>query len=110
MVVQSPSAHCTRLLATADLHAAASRVQTKPAKTPSSFLVVTFGRGCANAEHHAVRQQGKKASLWEMLQPSGMEIDVEAAGIEVKLRACLTNAGLSSKLPLTSEQLSRRRV
>ncbi len=89
MVVQSPSSHCTRLLATADLHAAASRVQTKPAKTPSSFLVVKFGRGSANAENHAVRQQGKKILLWEMLQPSGMEIDVEAAGIEVELFACL---------------------
>ena len=89
VVVQSPSSHCTRLLATADLHAAASRVQTKPAKTPGSFLVVKFGRGSANADNHAVRQQGKKKSLlWEMLQPSGMEIDVEAAGIEVQLLAC----------------------
>lgn len=84
VVVQSPSAHCTRLLATADLHAAASRVQTKPAKTPGSFLVVKFGRGSANAENYAARQGGKASLLWEMLQPSGMEIDVEAAGIEVK--------------------------
>ncbi len=102
MVVQSPSSHCTRLLATADLHAAASRVQTKPAKTPNSFLVVKFGRGSANADNHAVRQQGKKILLWEMLQPLGMEIDVEAAGIEVSsLQTCymslLLMTSISSK-------------
>lgn len=99
VVVQSPSAHCTRLLATADLHAAASRVQTKPAKTPRSFLVVKFGRGSANADNHAVRQRGKKA-LWEMLQPSGMDINIEAAGIEVKLMARLTTVGNCSEFPL----------
>ena len=82
--MQSPSSHCNRLLATADLHAAASRVQTKPAKTPKSFLVVKFGRGSANTENSASRRSGKEAPLWEMRQPSGMEVDVEAAGIEVK--------------------------
>ena len=85
VVVQSPSSHCNRLLATADLHAAASRVQTKPAKTPKSFLVVKFGRGSANSENSASRRSGKEALLWEMRQPSGMEIDVEAAGIEVSV-------------------------
>lgn len=88
VVVQSPSSHCTRLLATADLHAAASRVQTKPAKTQGSFLVVRFGRGLANAENQAVRQGGKEPAAWQMLQPSGMEIDVEAAGIEVITLCC----------------------
>ena len=82
--MQSPSSHCNRLLATADLHAAASRVQTKPAKTPKSFLVVKFGRGSANSENSASRRSGKEALLWEMRQPSGMEVDVEAAGIEVQ--------------------------
>ena len=81
--MQSPSSHCNRLLATADLHAAASRVQTKPAKTPKSFVVVKFGRGSANTENSTSRRSGKEALLWEMLQPSGMEIDVEASGIEV---------------------------
>ena len=85
VVVQSPSSHCTRLLATADLHAAASRVQTAPAKTPGSFLEVKFGRGSANAELHVARQEGKLPLPWEMLQPLGMEVDVEAAGIEVRL-------------------------
>ena len=85
VVVQSPSSHCNRLLATADLHAAASRVQTKPAKTPKSFLVVKFGRGSANTENSASRRSDKEALLWEMRQPSGMKVDVEAAGIEVKV-------------------------
>ena len=85
VVVQSPSSHCTRLLATADLHAAASRVQTAPAKTPGSFLEVKFGRGSANGELHVARQEGELPLPWEMLQPLGMEVDVEAAGIEVRL-------------------------
>jgi hypothetical protein len=85
VVVQSPSSHCTRLLATADLHAAASRVQTAPAKTPNRFLEVTFGRGSATGEIHVARQEGKPPLPWEMVRPLGMEVDVEAAGIEVRL-------------------------
>jgi hypothetical protein len=85
VVVQSPSSHCTRLLATADLHAAASRVQTAPAKTPGSFLEVKFGRERADAELHVARRKGTPLLPWEMLQPLGMEVDVEAAGIEVRL-------------------------
>lgn len=87
--MQSPSSHCNRLLATADLHAAASRVQTKPAKTPKSFVVVKFGRGSANTENSTSWRSGKEALLWEMRQPSGMEIDVEASGIEVTASANL---------------------
>ena len=60
-----------------------------PAKTPKSFLVIKFGRGSANMENSASRRSGKEALLWEMRQPSGMEIDVEAAGIEVPVSVIL---------------------
>ena len=102
--MQSPSSHCNRLLATADLHAAASRVQTKPAKTPKSFLVVNFGRGSANTENSASRRSGKEALLWEMRQPSGMEVDVEAAGIEVTVPVNFV-CGMSCSSSVKSLQL-----
>lgn len=82
VVVQSPSPHCRRLLAIADLHAAATRSQlkTSPAK-PGGFLALSIGRAAPEElPQPRCRDDGAE---WALGQPLGLQVDVELAGIEV---------------------------
>lgn len=81
IVMQSPSKHCMRLLAVANLHAAASRVQTSSSFGAGSFLTLRISRACARQED----VWDAPAKEWILAQPRGMQIEVEAAGIEVNL-------------------------
>ena len=83
VVVQSPSSHCRRLLAIADLHAAATRSQLKsgPAKL-GGFLSLSLGRASvAELPQPRCRDHGAE---WALGQPLGLQVDVELAGIEVR--------------------------
>lgn len=80
LVLQSPSQHCNRLLAVADLHAAATRSQLGGDQRPRApaFLRVTLGRA-----REQQRSPWAASDEWSMRQPCGLQVDIEAAGIEV---------------------------
>ena len=83
VVMQSPSSHCRRLLAIADLHAAATRSQLKsgPAR-PGGFLSLSVGRAAATEAPQP--RCSKDGAEWALGQPLGLQVDMELAGIEVK--------------------------
>jgi hypothetical protein len=83
LVMQSPSKHCMRLLAVADLHAAACRVQSSGVFGAGSFLILRIGRPCSGRGGPWERTKGDKE--WSLAQPLGMQVEVEAAGIAVCL-------------------------
>ncbi len=83
LVMQSPSKHCMRLLAVADLHAAACRVQSSGAFGAGSFLTLRIGRPCGGRE--IPWDSGKGNKEWSLAQPLGMQVEVEAAGIAVRI-------------------------
>ncbi len=82
LIMQSPSKHCMRLLAVADLHAAACRVQSSGAFGAGSFLTLRIGRSCPG---RSAPWEADHAKEWTLAQPRGMQIEVEAAGIVVCL-------------------------
>ncbi|BDA48870.1 hypothetical protein COCOBI_12-5530 [Coccomyxa sp. Obi] len=92
LIMQSPSKHCMRLLAVADLHAAACRVQSSGAFGAGSFLTLRIGRTCpgSSAPWEADHEKG-----WSLAQPRGMQIEVEAAGIVVMHNTDAVVAALS---------------
>lgn len=78
-IAQSPSPHCMRLLAVADLHAAASTGRISSTFGSGKFLSVKISHSVPEEEEPGPdRAAGRSFG-----RPHGMHLDIQAAGIEV---------------------------